>query len=107
MEQRSWYLCRPNSGKRVIEHYIINFIDLLAWEPSAVKVIKSYSRRLPALERFHRETNFSPFLTLKISKPSYEYSRGSPEFPQSKFEVNRSGGFLSFDRTNRQTEITT
>jgi len=25
---------------------------LIAWEPSAAKVTKSYSRRLPALERF-------------------------------------------------------
>ena len=32
---------------------------VLTWEPSAAKVTKSYSRRLPALERFYRETKFS------------------------------------------------
>ena len=31
----------------------------LAWEPSAAKVIKIYSHRLPAYEQFYRETNFS------------------------------------------------
>ena len=42
-------------------HIIINNnIIKLVWEPSVVKVTKSYSRRLPALERFYRETNFSP-----------------------------------------------
>ena len=34
------------------KHYILQ----LAWEPSSAKVTKSYSRRLPALERFNRET---------------------------------------------------
>jgi len=29
--------------------------NIIAWEPSAVKVTKSYSRRLPALQRFYRE----------------------------------------------------
>ena len=33
----------------------------LACEPSAAQVTKSYSRRLPALERFYRETKFSKF----------------------------------------------
>ena len=36
-------------------------IYILAWEPSAAKVTKSYSRRLPALEQFYRETEFSLF----------------------------------------------
>ena len=35
-----------------------NYIKL-AWEPSAAQVTKSYSRRLPALERFYRHTKFS------------------------------------------------
>ena len=30
-----------------------NFIFVLAWELSTAKVIKSYSRRLPALEQFY------------------------------------------------------
>ena len=32
----------------------------LAWEPSAAKVTKSYSRRIPEIKRFYRETKFSP-----------------------------------------------
>ena len=35
------------------------FMYILAWEPSAAKVTKSCSRRLPTLERFYRETKFS------------------------------------------------
>jgi len=33
----------------------------LSTRARAVKVTKSYSRRLPALERFYRETKFSLF----------------------------------------------
>jgi len=36
---------------RTAEEYIT-----LAWEPSAAQVTHSYSRRLPAFERFYRET---------------------------------------------------
>ena len=36
------------------------FIYILAWEPSAAQVTKSYSSRLPALERDYWETQFSP-----------------------------------------------
>ena len=35
------------------------YMSLLAWEPSAAQVTKSYSPRLPALGRFYRETKFS------------------------------------------------
>ena len=45
----------------------------LAWEPSAAQVTKIFSRRLPALERFHRETKLlllSRPTQLRISKPS-------------------------------------
>ena len=39
---------------------------ILAWEPSAVQVTKSYSRRLPALERFYKQR--SPlYIYLSIS----------------------------------------
>ena len=34
-------------------------IYILAWEPSTAKVTKGYSCRLPAIERFYRETNLS------------------------------------------------
>ena len=37
----------------------LDFMYLLAWEPSAAQVTHSYSRHLPALERFYRETKFS------------------------------------------------
>ena len=39
--------------------YTKHFIKTQAWEPSSAKVTESYSRHLPALERFYRETNFS------------------------------------------------
>ena len=41
--------------------YIFTFKNYkeLAWEPSAATVAKSYSRRLPALENFYKETKFS------------------------------------------------
>jgi len=35
-----------------------SFIYTPTWEPSAAQVTKSYSRHLPALERFYRETGF-------------------------------------------------
>ena len=39
---------------------------ILAWAPSAVQVTKSYSRRLPALERFYKQR--SPlYIYLSIS----------------------------------------
>ena len=61
--------------------------DLLAWEPSATKVTKSYSRRLTANERFYRETKFS-----RISR-----------VPQSKFEANWSrGSWVMLGKTNKQ-----
>ena len=37
----------------------IHLYSVLAWEPSAAKVTKTYFRRLPALEVFNRETKFS------------------------------------------------
>ena len=42
------------------EHCLVyTFKNILAWEPSAALVTKSYFTRLPALERFYRETKFS------------------------------------------------
>ena len=37
-----------------------NLISLLAWEPSAAKVTKIYSRRLPALVQFYQ------FFSIKV-----------------------------------------
>ncbi len=36
-----------------------HFIYYLAWKPSAAQATHSYSRHLPALELFYRETEFS------------------------------------------------
>ena len=43
-------------------------LSTIAWKPSAAKVTKSYSRRLPALERFFRETKFSLFKSTHSTK---------------------------------------
>ena len=37
-----------------------------AWEPTAAEVTKSYTRRLPTLERFHRETISITIVTLLL-----------------------------------------
>ena len=37
----------------------LGLCNILALEPSAVHVTNSYSRPLPAIERFYRETKFS------------------------------------------------
>ena len=47
--------------KRTLWYDLQIFITIIAWEPSAPKVTKSYSRRLPAIERVYRETKFSLF----------------------------------------------
>ena len=60
---------------------IYTFIYTLAWEPSAAKITKSYSRRLPALERFYLYTKCSLLNQLSILKPSLEHFHGSSEFP--------------------------
>ena len=59
---------------------------LAAWEPSVAPGIYSYSRRLPALSRFCRDTinvrfKVEPLTQLRMSKPSQEHSRGSSELP--------------------------
>ena len=41
----------------------VSLYSWLDWEPSATQVTKSYSRHLPALERFYRETKLSLFLS--------------------------------------------
>jgi len=62
---------------------IFNNIILLAWEISVVRVICSYSRRLPALGRFTGKLDFqnkSRPTQLRISKLSEVHSCGCPEF---------------------------
>ena len=55
---------------------------MLAWEPSADKVTKSYFRRLPALERVYQETKFSLF---KLESQKNIPFHRSFEFPNQKF----------------------
>ena len=48
------------TNKQTDKHILQLYIHIQqAWEPSAAQVTNSYSRRLPALERFYRETKFS------------------------------------------------
>ena len=71
-------------------------IYLLAWELSAAKVLKVY----PNLNHFTRKINFRYLCRptqLKISKPV-----GLPSF-QIKIWCKSVQGFLSNDRTNKQT----
>jgi len=105
---RGCWVMIGHTNKQTNGYY--NFIYILAWEPSASQVTKSYSCRLPALERFYRETKFSLLkLTqswLRISKPSWEHSRGSPEF--SHQSLRQIGPWVpelwSHKKTNRRTD---
>ena len=73
------------TSKQANKQAEVTTLYILAWEPSAVKVTKSYFRRLPALGWFYQENKFSLLksthsiksLKTKLS----EHSRGSPEFP--------------------------
>ena len=54
----------------------------LAWEPSAAKVTKSYSPRLPALDQFYRETKFSVDpLNLESKNKAVHIPVGLPSSP--------------------------
>ena len=44
-------------GENCLRNFLLYYA--LAWEPIAAQVTKSYSCRLPALERFYRETKFN------------------------------------------------
>ena len=83
----------------------LTIILLLAWEPSAVQVTKSYSCHLPALKRFYRETKI---LLLKSTKLTLNLKIKLWTFPWvfrvllSKFEANRSMGcWFMIGQTNR------
>ena len=87
---------------------ILSYLDnLLAWEPSAAQVSHSYSRRLPALERFYRETKFLLLKSTHSTKNLKTKLRTFPlvsRVPQSKFETNRSRGCrVMIEQTNKQT----
>ena len=53
-----WFSRFDNYWKRT-NRLQVKYINT-SLEPSGARVNKSYSRRLPALERFYRETKFSP-----------------------------------------------
>ena len=44
----------------------------LAWEPSAAQVTKSFSRRLPPLERFSLETKYFKVYSLTLESQIHE-----------------------------------
>ena len=71
------------------------FIYILAWEPSAAQVTKSYSSRLPAPGRFYWKTKFSLLKSthsVKNLKTKLKTFPWLSRVPQSKFEGNRSRG---------------
>ena len=74
---------------------MFSVLSLLTWEPSAAQVIKSYSRRLPAMNDFTVKLNFA----IKVDPLNYESQnhelRTFPwpsRVPQPKFVANRSRG---------------
>ena len=78
----------------------------LGWEPSAAQVTHSYSHRLPALELFYRK-----IFAIKVDPLNLEplnQAKNIPvSFPSSPIRGPSVQGFLSYEQTNRQTEITT
>ena len=54
-------------------------IYILAWEPSAAKVTKSYSRRLPELERFYQQNKCinsnTCYVFLRIDESKGDFSK--------------------------------
>ena len=62
------------------------YIYIQAWKPSAAQITKSYFLRLPAFERFYRETEFSLIKVIKVDplnleSQNQEHFRVSPEIP--------------------------
>ena len=62
--------------------------------------------RLPALEQFYRETIKVDPLNLESLNQTKDNPVGLPSYP-IKIWGKLVQGFLSYDRTNKQTEITT
>ena len=103
--QKPLVLSKTNSSKFSFSK-LLRFYLKLGWEPSASHVAKNYSRRLPALERFYRESKFS---LLKSTHSTKNLKTKLRTFPfvswvsQSKFWANRSRGFwVMIGQTNRQ-----
>ena len=83
----------------------IHYIIYLAWEPS-IAHCTGYTRRLPAFERFYRETEFSLLKSTDstwISKPSRTFPWDS-RVSSIKIWDKSVKGFLSYDRRNKQTD---
>ena len=53
-----YFLKKKHAKTETLKLQIIRFYNILAWEPSSAKVIKSYSRRLPHLNDFTGKLNF-------------------------------------------------
>ena len=67
--------------RKMLYSFFIHFIKHYAWEPTAALVTKSYLCRLPALERFYRETkNFATKVDPhNLESQNQVHSRRSPE----------------------------
>ena len=88
--------------------FFIHFIKHYAWEPTAALVTKSYLCRLPALERFYRETkNFATKVdphNLESQNQAKFIPVGLPRIPHLKCEADRSrGSRVMIGQTNKQT----
>ena len=103
------YLHKKRSIQNMMSFYCVQiYICILAWAFSSTKVIKSYSRSLPALERFYRETKFSLFKSTHSTKYLKTKLKTFPWLSretQIKFKANQSrGSGVMIGQTNRQTE---
>ena len=71
-----------------LQYILYVHINILAWEPSAAKVTKSYSFRLPALERFYQKTKFSLFKVDRLNlKPQYQAKNIPVSLPSSPIKI--------------------
>ena len=81
---------------------------VLAWEPSADQFTKSYPRRLPALIRFLQGNEIFAIKVdphnLESINPAKNITVGLQSSP-TKIWGKSVKGFLSYDRTNIQTNI--
>ena len=69
----------------------------IAWELSAAKVTKSYSRRYPHLNDFTGRLNFR-YKTYNLKTKQKTYAKFPIQIWGKSAQV-----FLSYDRTNKQT----
>ena len=91
----------PESLLIQVKFFIFKIYQILAWEPS---VTYSYSRRLPALGR---KLRCQIFVAIKVDPLNLESQNQaiSVIHPCSLIKILKKSvpGFLSYDRTNKQT----